>query len=87
MEDVDVVVELQIKATNSVSYITSTLEKNPDIPIIATSEVASIMSSEMVIDSEISNAVLEETVIDVINPIPVSPIGIAVGLLFGLPFF
>jgi len=52
-----------------------------------TSEVFSMIDTDMVIDSEISNAILEETIIDTISPIPVSPVGIAIGLIFGLPFF
>jgi len=87
-EDGEVVNELQLKATDSVSYINATLEEHPDVSIIATSEVARGMDSEMVIDSGIENSVLEEAVVETILSEavnPVSPISI-VGWLFGLPF-
>ena len=86
-EDGSVIEELQLKATDSVSYINSTLSENPDIPIVATTEVASGFETNMVIDSEISNMVLEEAILDTI--VPVSPFGFGLaglGLLFGLPF-
>lgn len=87
-EDGEVVNELQLKATDSVSYINATLEEHPDVAIVATSEVASGMDSEMVIDSGIENSLLEEavaeTILDeVVNPF--SPISV-IGWLFGLPF-
>ncbi len=84
----EVINELQMKATDSVSYISTTLEESPDIAIVATSEVASAFESAMVIDSEIENAVLESSVLetltdDAVNP--VSPLSI-LGWLIGLPF-
>jgi len=87
-EDGEVVNELQLKATDSVSYINATLDEHPDVAIVATSEVAIGMDSEMVIDSGIENSVLEEAVAEtilseVVNP--VSPISV-IGWLFGLPF-
>jgi DNA-binding NarL/FixJ family response regulator len=87
-DDGEVVNELQLKATDSVSYINVTLEEHPDIAIVATSEVAAHFDSEMVIDSGISDAVLEdavtETLLDeVVNP--VSPLSV-LGWFFGLPF-
>ena len=83
-EDGSVMEELQLKATDSVNYINSTLADNPDIAIVATTEVASGFDTDMVIDSEISNVVLEEAIVDTI--VPVSPFGFGLGLLFGLPF-
>lgn len=80
-EDSEVVNELQLKATESVSYINATLEENPDIAIVATSEVAQQLDSDMVIDSGIEEAVLEEAVLDVVNP--VSPISV-IGWIFGI---
>ena len=83
-EDGSAVEELQLKATDSESYINSTLVDNPDITIVATTEIASEFETEMVIDSEISNVVLEEMIVDTI--VPVTPFGFGLGLLFGLPF-
>ena len=79
--------ELQLKATDSVSYINVTLEEHPDVAIVATSEVAAHFDSEMVIDSGISEAVLEDAVAEtllgeVVNP--VSPLSV-LGWFFGLP--
>ena len=78
---------MQLKATDSVSYINETLNENPDVEIVATTEVAQTMDNEMVIDSGISNDVLGETIIDTI--LPVSKVGLGLGglgFLFGLPF-
>ena len=85
----EVINELQLKATESVGYINATLAENPDIAIVATSEVANEMGSDMVIDSGISEAILEDSILDVLSPIPVTKTGLAfcgIGLLFGLPF-
>ena len=83
LSDGTIIEELQLKATDSTSYINETLASNPDIQIIATSEVASSMANEEVINSEISNTVLEETVSEVLSPIPVS----STGLLFSGAIF
>ncbi len=83
-EDGSVVEELQLKATDSASYINSTLAENPDISIVTTTEVASGFDTDMVIDSGISDAVLEEAIVDSI--VPLTPLGFGWGLLFGLPF-
>ena len=61
-DDGDVIGEFQLKATDSVSYISDTLEAHPDVPIIATSEVAQAMGNDLVIDSGISNADLTQEV-------------------------
>lgn len=90
-DDGDVVNELQLKATDSVSYINTTLEEHPDVAIVATSEVANQINSEMVINSGIEDAVLEHTVNEAlidefVNPVnPVSPLSV-VGWIVGLPF-
>lgn len=87
-EDGEAVTELQMKATDSVSYINTTLNENPDIAIVATSEVANDFNTDMVIDSGIENAVLESSVLDVIADDvvnPISPISL-LGMFFGLPF-
>jgi len=87
-DDTGAVEELQLKATDSVAYINDTLEEHPDVAIVATSEVANSMSSDMVIDSGIENSVVEGAVVDsladdVVNPI--SPVSV-LGWLIGLPF-
>ncbi|MGI2029282.1 hypothetical protein [Endozoicomonas acroporae] len=81
------VVEFQLKATDSVSYINATLAENPEFAIVTTSEVADSVG-EAVIDSGIEDSVLETAVTDtlfdeVVNP--VSPFSV-LGWLFGLPF-
>ncbi|HFU75521.1 MAG TPA: hypothetical protein ENK66_04670 [Arcobacter sp.] len=85
----DVISELQLKATDSVGYINETLVENPDVAIVVTSEVASAMNNDMVIDSGIQNSVLDESITEVLSPIPITTTGFAftgIGLLFGLPF-
>ena len=67
MSDGDIAAEVQLKATDSVAYINETLAENPDIPIIVTSEVANGFDSTMVIDSEIDNVALGDTVSEVLT--------------------
>ena len=55
---------LQLKATDSVSYIKETLERYPDFQILATSEVARAAD---VLDSDINNADLTRLVTDAID--------------------
>ena len=88
MEGLEVVDEIQLKATSSVAYISDTLEAHPDVPIVVTAEVAANFNTDMIIDSGIENAVLEDAVTstlidDAVNP--VNPLSI-LGWLFGLPF-
>lgn len=82
IEDGMVIEELQLKATESTSYINSTLAENPDISVVATTEVANSIGKEEVIDSGISDVLLEETIAETISPIPISVKGllISVGL-------
>ena len=87
-DDAGIGSEFQLKATDSVAYVNSTLAEHPDIPIVVTSEVAAHVDSELVIDSGISEAALEEAVSqtlteDFVNP--VSPVSV-ISWLFGLPF-
>jgi hypothetical protein len=84
----EVAAELQLKATESVSYVNATLTENPDVPIVVTSEVAGEIGNDMVIDSGISEAALEEAVSGTLMEevaSPVSPISI-IAWAFGLPF-
>lgn len=66
MNDGDIAAEVQLKATDSTSYINETLAEHPDIPIIATSEVANNIDNVMVIDSGISNESLTQTITETI---------------------
>ncbi|MBM4858161.1 hypothetical protein HYO44_12110 [Vibrio parahaemolyticus] len=67
MSDGEIAAEIQLKVTDSVSYINETLAGNSDIPIIVTSEVADSFDSAMVIDSGIDNVVLDDTVSEVLT--------------------
>ena len=67
MTDGDIAAEIQLKATDSVSYINETLAQYPDIPIIATSEVAARIDSTMVIDSGFENSSLDFIVTDTLS--------------------
>ena len=72
--------ELQLKATDNSSYISETLETLPDdVELVATTEVADHFGDE-VIDSGISDALLEEVVADTL--VPIRPISV-IGWLFG----
>ena len=87
-ENGEVVSELQLKATENVAYINTTLEEYPDIPIVVTTEVASHFENELIIDSGIEEALLEsvvtETLVDeVVNPF--SPLSV-ISWMFGMPF-
>ena len=80
--------EIQLKATDSSSYINATVTDNPDIDVVTTSEVFGNIDHEGVIDSGISNSDLGDAVVetlfeDAVNPI--SPLS-AIGWLLGLPF-
>ncbi|MBK7006290.1 MAG: hypothetical protein IPH37_15145 [Burkholderiales bacterium] len=65
----DVVEYLQLKATDSVSYIRSALERYPDIQILATDEV---VDSGLVLDSGISDQDLRANVEMGVNAVDVS---------------
>jgi len=80
MEDGYVMEELQLKATESPSYIQETLDSaGGEVTVVTTTEIAQEFSGE-VVDSGISETILEEAVADVV--MPVSPVSIA-GWLFG----
>lgn len=81
LENGEVIEDLQLKATESVSYVQDTLNAiEDDITVVTTTEVAQHFDSE-VIDSGISENVLEEVVSEVIMPI--NPVTI-VKLFFGI---
>ena len=80
--------EIQLKATDSASYINTTISENPEIELVTTSEAFESIDCENVIDSGISNADLNDAVVDnlfedVVSP--VSPLS-GIGWLLGLPF-
>lgn len=56
--------ELQLKATDSASYINQTLADNPDITILATSEIANQYQSDLVLNAGIENIALEHAVFE-----------------------
>lgn len=82
------VTEIQLKATDSVSYVTAALQEDPEIAFAVTSEVASQVGSHLVIDTGIENAALESAVADTLFEETMSPVGMfsLVRLLFGIPF-
>lgn len=67
LDESEAITEFQLKATDSIQYISSTLEDNPDIPIIATSEVATHFSNDAVLDSGLSNEELTDFVTDTLS--------------------
>jgi len=88
MEGDTIVQEIQLKATDSSSYISATIEENPDVAIVATSEVAGGFDGDMVTNSGIEDAALEQAVTDTVLDEavnPVSPFSV-LGWMFGLPF-
>ena len=61
---------LQLKATNSIGYIRDTLERYPDIEILATDEIAN-KANGLVLDSDITEESLNEqisTTLDTLDP-------------------
>jgi hypothetical protein len=78
LDDGTVVDEVQLKATDCNSYINETLSENPDTLIVATTEVANEAGKDEVIDSGISDTLLEETVVETISPIPTSVTGLVI---------
>jgi len=60
----ETVSEIQLKATDSVSYINETVYDNPDITVVLTSEVASGFENDQIVDSGISNFDLTSQVSD-----------------------
>lgn len=80
--------EMQLKATDSPGYVLSSMNENPDIPFVVTSEVADSISHAHLIDSDISNEALEQAVTetlfeDFVNPF--SPWSV-LRWIVGIPF-
>jgi hypothetical protein len=84
----DGVSEIQLKATDSISYVTSAMAEDPEVVFAVTSEVAVELGAEMVIDAGIENAALELAVEEAIFSEYVNPIGLFSVLRFiiGIPF-
>ncbi len=84
--DRTIVDALQLKATDSMSYVKNALERYPDIDILATDEVASRMPS-LVMNSGISDAQLEQQIESPVEALLDSPLEeFAEHILPGLPF-
>ena len=73
-QDGEIFQELQLKATDSSSYINHALLDNPEISIVATTEIASTTTNDLIIDSGISNFLLEEMILELL--FPATPINI-----------
>lgn len=78
IENGTVAEEIQLKATDSTSYISETISENPDIAVVTTTEVANEFGNSAVIDSGISDSLVEETVLETLSPIPASATGLAI---------
>ena len=74
----------QLKSSSDSNYVKQAIEENPEIAVIATTEAANEIGNE-VVDSGISNTLLEETVAETISPISVGGaiLAILTGGLFG----
>lgn len=84
----DDVSEIQLKATDSVSYVTAAMEEDPDVAFAVTSEVASELGGHAVIDSGIENSVLEQAVEEALFDEFVNPLSALsiLRFLIGIPF-
>lgn len=82
----DSISELQLKATDSLSYVKNALERYPDIDVLTTSEVSDQLVSEMVISSDVPNAGLEDELAAPLDAAIDSPIeDVLEGVFQGLP--
>lgn len=84
----DDISEMQLKSTDSVSYVTSAMAGDPDTVFAVTSEVAAEIGGDAVIDTGIENsaleAIVEETLFDeFVNPFSAFSI---LRFLIGIPF-
>lgn len=80
--------EMQLKATDSPGYVLSAMSENPDIPFVVTSEVADSISHAGLIDSDISNEALEQAVTETLFEDFVNPFSLFSVLrwVIGIPF-
>jgi hypothetical protein len=86
--DGTIATQLQLKATDSVSYVREALEKYPDIKVLTTSEVAEAdQLTDAVLNSGVSKAELEAQVVGPMEDLLDSRLEeIGESLLPGLPF-
>ncbi|WP_204353916.1 hypothetical protein [Yoonia maritima] len=87
-DSLDGVSEFQLKATDSVSYVTAAMEADPEVTFVVTSEVAVELGTGIVIDAGIENAALELAIEDTlfgefVNPVSAFSI---LRFLIGIPF-
>jgi len=82
------VVEIQLKATDSVSYVTAAMAEDPEIVFAVTSEIAAEIGLGIVIDAGIENAALELAVGDTLFNDTLNPFSAIsmLRILIGLPF-
>lgn len=84
----DGVSELQLKATDTLSYVTGAMQDDPDVLFAVTSEVASEIGPDILIDTGISNTALESAIEDTLFDEALSPFGAfsLLRFLIGIPF-
>jgi hypothetical protein len=85
---IDGVTEIQLKASDSVSYVTGAMQEDPETAFAVTSEVASQIGFDLVIDTGIENATLQAAVEEALFAEAISPVGAfsLFRLLLGFPF-
>ena len=84
----DGVSEIQLKASDSVSYVTAAMAEDPEVVFAVTSEIAAELGAGMVIDAGIENAALELAVGETLFGESVNPFGAfsLLRFLIGIPF-
>lgn len=83
--DGTIATEIQLKATESLSYVNQAFEKYPDIDIVSTSEIAEL--NDRLINSGISNSEIQSSITEPIqNLFDTTTENIIESILPGLPF-
>jgi hypothetical protein len=84
----DGISEIQLKATDSVSYVTAAMAEDPEVVYAVTSEIASELGAGMVIDAGIENSTLELAVGETLFSEYVNPFSAfsLLRFLIGIPF-
>ncbi|WP_301591864.1 hypothetical protein [Sabulicella glaciei] len=80
--------EIQLKATDSVSYVTSAVNEHPEILFAVTSEVATKIGDAVVVNTGIENSALEQAIEEALFAEAVNPFSAlsALRFLIGIPF-